>query len=82
MESHKVGILSALAASVCCVGPVLLAALGLGSLGVGAFIGEYHCRDPDIGVLFHVTFRRLEEEPKVGAGIPCLFGVSDLAEAG
>ncbi len=42
MKSHKTGILSAVMASVCCVGPVLLAALGLGGLGVGAFIGAYH----------------------------------------
>ena len=42
MKSHKTGILSAAMASVCCVVPVVLAALGLGGLGVGAFIGEYH----------------------------------------
>ena len=42
MESNKTGMLSVLMASVCCVGPLLLAALGLGGLGVGAFIGAYH----------------------------------------
>ncbi len=42
MRSEKLGILSAATASLCCVGPVLLAVLGLGSLGAGAFIGEYH----------------------------------------
>ena len=42
MESNKTGILSVLMASVCCVGPLFLAALGLGGLGVGAFIGAYH----------------------------------------
>jgi len=42
MKSHKVGIISAVLASICCVGPLLLAALGLGSLGVSAVIGEYH----------------------------------------
>ena len=42
MKSQNTGILSAVMASVCCVGPLLLAALGLGGLGVGAFIGAYH----------------------------------------
>jgi len=36
------GVLSALVASVCCVGPLLLILLGLGSLGLGAFFGRYH----------------------------------------
>ena len=42
MDSHKTGIISAALASVCCVGPLLLAVLGLGGLGISAFIGEYH----------------------------------------
>ena len=42
MESHKTGIISAALASVCCVGPLLLAVLGLGGLGISTFIGEYH----------------------------------------
>ena len=42
MRSDRMGMLSALVASVCCLGPVLLVLLGLGSLGFGALIGRYH----------------------------------------
>lgn len=42
MQARKLGILSAFLASVCCVGPVLLAVVGLGGLGLGAFIGANH----------------------------------------
>lgn len=42
MKASKLGILSALIASACCVGPLLLILLGLGSLGIGAAIGKYH----------------------------------------
>jgi len=42
MKSDRVGMLSALVASVCCLGPVLLVLLGLGSLGFGAVLGRYH----------------------------------------
>ena len=42
MKPGKLGMLSALAASVCCLGPVLLVVLGLGSLGFGALLGRYH----------------------------------------
>ena len=35
-------MLSALVASACCLGPVILVVLGLGSLGFGAFLGRYH----------------------------------------
>jgi copper chaperone CopZ len=42
MKPVKLGVLSALTASVCCVGPALLALLGLGGLGAAAFIGRYH----------------------------------------
>lgn len=42
MRAHNLGILSAVTASLCCVGPVLLAVLGVGGLGAGAFIGAYH----------------------------------------
>ena len=42
MKPSQLGMLSALAASVCCLGPVLLVVLGLGSLGFGAFLGRYH----------------------------------------
>ncbi len=42
MKAEKMGILSALLASSCCVLPLVLALLGLGSLGVGSFLGTYH----------------------------------------
>ena len=42
MKANKLGILSALTASVCCVGPLVLLFLGLGTLGFGAVIGRYH----------------------------------------
>ena len=42
MKAKIVGILSAFTASLCCVGPIVLIALGLGGLGVGAVIGKYH----------------------------------------
>jgi copper chaperone CopZ len=42
MKAGKLGILSALVASVCCVGPVVLILLGLGGLGLGAMLGRYH----------------------------------------
>lgn len=42
MQADRMGILSAVLASVCCLGPLLLAVLGLGSLGLGAALGRYH----------------------------------------
>lgn len=42
MKAKNLGILSALTASACCVGPLLLLLLGLGGLGLGAVIGKYH----------------------------------------
>lgn len=42
MEAQKVGIMSAVVASICCVGPLALILLGLGGLGLGAFFGKYH----------------------------------------
>ena len=40
MKAKQAGILSAILASICCVGPLLLVAVGLGS-GAG-FVGRYH----------------------------------------
>ena len=42
MKAKGFGILSALTASICCLGPLLLIALGLGGLGLGAVLGKYH----------------------------------------
>ncbi len=42
MKTWVLGALSALAASACCLGPVVLGLLGLGSLGIAATLGRYH----------------------------------------
>ncbi len=42
IKIKTLGIVSALAASACCVGPLLLAALGLGGLGLGRYLGAAH----------------------------------------
>lgn len=42
MKAQKLGILAGFIASVCCLGPLLLIILGLGSLGLGAVIGKFH----------------------------------------
>ena len=39
MKAKQAGILSAILAATCCIGPLLLIAIGLGS---GAFVGRYH----------------------------------------
>lgn len=41
MNSTRLGILSALFASACCVGPIVLAFAGLGGLGLGVFVGRH-----------------------------------------
>lgn len=42
MKAKNLGIFSAIFASICCVGPLVLILLGLGTLGIGAIIGRYH----------------------------------------
>jgi len=42
MNPLRLGIVSVAIASLCCAGPLLLVALGLGSLGFGAALGRYH----------------------------------------
>lgn len=42
MKASRLGILSAIVASSCCVLPVLLVVAGLGSLGVGSLLGRFH----------------------------------------
>lgn len=42
MKAKGLGILSAVTASICCLGPFVLILFGLGSLGLGAVIGKYH----------------------------------------
>lgn len=41
-KAEKIGILSALTASICCVGPLVIVLLGLGGLGLGVVFGKYH----------------------------------------
>lgn len=42
MKTERLGLLSAILASTCCVVPVGLALVGLGSLGAGSLLGAYH----------------------------------------
>lgn len=42
MKAKGLGIISAITASVCCLGPFVLILIGLGGLGLGAVIGKYH----------------------------------------
>lgn len=42
MSEKKVGVLAAILGSVCCLGPLLLVALGVSAAGVGTFFGKYH----------------------------------------
>ncbi|MEW6008221.1 MAG: cation transporter [Candidatus Omnitrophota bacterium] len=51
MKAKNLGIFSAIFASICCVGPLLLVMVGLGSLGIGAVIGKYHWWFVGAGVL-------------------------------
>lgn len=41
MNAVKLGIGSAFTASVCCLGPAVLAAAGLGGLGLGVFFARF-----------------------------------------
>jgi len=42
MKAKNLGIFSAIFASICCIGPLILVLVGLGGLGLGAVIGKYH----------------------------------------
>ena len=42
MDASRIGISAALLSSICCIGPLLLAGVGLGGLGAGAWIGTHH----------------------------------------
>lgn len=42
IKPQGLGILSSFVVSICCVGTPLLALLGLGGLGLGAFVGRFH----------------------------------------
>ena len=74
-NSLIIGILAAFGASVCCVGPLILLALGIG----GAWIGNLTAMEPYRPVFIGLTllflglaFRRLYQVPQVCApGTPC-----------
>lgn len=42
MKAKNLGIFASLFASICCLGPLILVLVGLGSLGIGAAIGKHH----------------------------------------
>ncbi len=42
MKAGKLGIIAAILASTCCVGPILLMILGLGGTALGVALGQYH----------------------------------------
>src|SRR3989338_2949094 len=72
MKSDKLGILSALFASVCCVTPLLLVFLGLGSLGIGAVLGRFHWWFLGAAlVLLTVAWRRYFQERRRCATEQC-----------
>lgn len=65
MKSIKTGVLSAIFASVCCIGPLILITLGLGSLGLGAVAGRYHVLFLAAGILLILfSWRRYFNEKK------------------
>lgn len=65
MKAKGLGILSAITASVCCLGPLLLILLGLGGLGLGAVIGKYHWYFiTGAGVLLAFAWRSFLKEKK------------------
>jgi len=72
MKAAKLGILSALFASVCCVTPLLLVLLGLGSLGIGAALGRFHWWFLGAAcVLLSVAWRRYVQERRRCATEQC-----------
>lgn len=69
------GVLSAIGASVCCVGPLLLVALGIGGTWVGNLTAMEPYRPIFIGLtllFLGLAFRKLYLAPQVCApGTPC-----------
>ena len=64
MKAKHVGILSAILGSICCVGPLLLGAVGLGT--IAALIGRYHWLfvAAAIGVLAWAWIKYLREKAR------------------
>lgn len=42
MKAKNLGIFASIFVSICCVGPLILVLIGLGSLGIGTAVGKYH----------------------------------------
>lgn len=59
-------ILSAIFASICCIGPFILFLIGLGSLGLGAVIGKYHWWFLGAGILLIIIAWRYYFREKKG----------------
>lgn len=51
MKAKNIGIFASIFASICCIVPLVLILLGLGTLGIGAIIGKYHRHFLGVGVL-------------------------------
>lgn len=65
MKSIRTGVISAISASICCIGPLILIALGLGSLGIGTVINKYHWVFLAAGVLLIIfSWRKYFKEKK------------------
>ncbi len=72
MKAKGLGILSALTASVCCLGPLLLLLLGLGGLGLGAALGKYEGYFILGAALFlGIAWRNYRKEAKACASDHC-----------
>jgi mercuric ion transport protein len=69
------GALAAIGASVCCVGPLVLLALGIGGTWVGSLTAMEPFRPYFIGLtllFLGLAFRKLHLAPQVcGPGTPC-----------
>ena len=74
-RSLTAAILAAIGASVCCVGPLLLLALGIGGAWIGNLTALEPYRPVFIGLtvlLFGLAFRRLYLQPRAcAAGAAC-----------
>ena len=81
MKTWVIGLLSAVTVSACCLGPAVLALLGLGSLGIGATVGRYHAWFTGIAVVFlAVGWRRYVKELRRCRAQPCQVAQGKLAK--
>lgn len=72
MNTTKLGILSALTASACCLGPTAFVAVGLGGLGLGAYFVRYSGVLVGIAALLLLAgWRTYFREARQCAGVQC-----------